>query len=533
MRFDPCPEKIDDRHAVFDLDLGPGERTSVFSLVFCEEGDVRTDPRSRWFSGSMREARRALRTAMGRAASVETSNEVFNEVLGPAMADLHMLVTDTEHGPYPYAGIPWFSTAFGRDAIITAIEMLWINPAMAKGVLDYLAATQATEPRPDAEAEPGKILHEARFGEMARLGEVPFAHYYGSVDSTPLFVLLAGLYFQRTGDLATITDLWPHIEAALGWIKTNAQRNRGFTVYHREDGKGLANQGWKDLANSIFHADGTDALGAVALCEVQGYVYAARRLAATMAAAMGLEKRGKDLLRDANRLKAQFEAAFWCEALDTYAIAIDGDGRPCEVRSSNAGQLLFSGMIASDRARRVANQLMSQTFFSGWGIRTIADSETRHNPMSYHNGSVWPHDNALIGLGLARYGFKEHLSRLFSGMIDAATYMDLRRLPELFCGFKRVVSKGPTFYPVACAPQAWSSAAPFALLQASLGLELDCEANTVRFRQPRLPPFLDEVRIRSLVIGDSRLDLLLRRYRGDVSVNVLRRDGDARVEVTL
>ncbi|MCB1497713.1 MAG: amylo-alpha-1,6-glucosidase [Bauldia sp.] len=534
MRFDPAPSRIDARHVVFDLELRPGERTSVFSLVYCEEGEVREDPRTRWFSGSMREARRALRAAMGRGASIETSNEVFNEVLGRSVADLHMLVTDTGYGPYPYAGIPWFSTAFGRDAIITAMEMLWIDPAMARGVLDYLAATQATETDPAAEAEPGKILHEARFGEMAGLGEVPFARYYGSVDSTPLFVLLAGLYFERTGDLDTAARLWPHIEAALAWIKANARGGRsGFTVYHRDDSKGLANQGWKDSADSTYHADGIDAAGAIALCEVQGYVYAARRQAANIAAALGHGQRARELLRDAKRLKARFETAFWCEDIGTYAMAIDGTGRPCAIRSSNAGQLLFTGIVEEERAGQVADQLMSQTFFSGWGIRTIADSEARHNPMSYHNGSVWPHDNALIGFGLARHGFKDHLSRLFAGMFDAATYMDLRRLPELFCGFRRVAGKGPTFYPVACAPQAWASATPFALLQASLGIEIDCIENTVHFRQPRLPPFIDEVNIRSLAVGGSRLDILLRRYGTDVSVNVLNRDGDARVDVTL
>lgn len=266
---------------------------------------------------------------------------------------------------------------------------------------------------------------------------------------------------------------------------------------------------------------------------MQGYVYAARRYAARIAAALGQTARAKELQREADRFAARFELYFWCEDIGTYAMALDGRNQPCRVRSSNAGQLLFSGIVPPERAPRLADQLLNQTFFTGWGIRTIAAGEARFNPMSYHNGSVWPHDNALIGLGFARYGLKSHLLRMFSGIFAASTYMDLRRLPELFCGFKRAAGKGPTFYPVACSPQAWSSATPFALLQACLGLELDHAAHTIRFRQPRLPPFLEEVTIRELALGASRFDILLRRYGSDVSVNVLRRIGDARVEVVV
>jgi glycogen debranching enzyme len=532
--FDPRPTVIDEHHAVFDLELPSRERASVFCSTVCQEGAEGPDISPRSFYGCLKAARRALRKSTARAASIDSSNNIFNEIVSRSKADLYMLMTDTEHGPYPYAGIPWFSTAFGRDAIITAIETLWVDPGIAKGVLGYLAATQAKESKPDADAEPGKILHEARFGEMARLGEIPFGQYYGSVDGTPLFVMLAGLYFERTGDLGTISDLWPHIEAALSWIDGNSAGNQnGFVEYQRAGKTGLANQGWKDSADSVFHADGTDATGPIALCEVQGYVYAAKRHAANIAEAIGFWARAQKLQADAERLRAAFESAFWCEDIGTYALALDGFGKPCRVRSSNAGQLLFSGMVPNERARLLADQLLSRDFFSGWGIRTIGASESRYNPMSYHNGSVWPHDNALIGLGLARYGCKSHLLKLFASLFDAARYMDLRRLPELYCGFGRAPGKSPTFYPVACSPQAWASAAPFALLQACLGLEIDFAANTVFFRQPRLPAFLDEVKIRSLEIGDSRLDILLRRDGSDVSVNVPHRVGDARVEVTL
>ncbi|MGH7034458.1 MAG: MGH1-like glycoside hydrolase domain-containing protein, partial [Stellaceae bacterium] len=531
IRLDPKPAQIDQSGALFRLEIPPGGSASLFMTVSCEE-EAQSEGAARPFFLGLRAARRALRAATSRAASVATSNEIFNEVLCRAMADLYMLMTDTEQGPFPYAGIPWFSTAFGRDAIITAIEMLWIDPAIARGVLHFLAATQATELRPEAEAEPGKILHEMRSGEMARLGEVPFARYYGSVDTTPLFVVLAGLYFERTGDIETAAALWPHLDAALSWIDTYGDRDGdGFVEYQRMGKSGLVNQGWKDSSDSVFHADGSSAEGAIALCEVQGYVYAAKHHAAKIATAMGLAARAVKLQSAADSLKAAFERAFWCEDIGTYALALDGAKRPCKVRSSNAGQVLFSGMIDAERARAVADALMAPAFFTGWGIRTIASTEPRYNPMSYHKGSVWPHDNALIGLGFARYGMKAHAQRLLGGLFDAARYMDLRRLPELFCGTRRVPGIGPTLYPVACIPQAWACAAPFALLQACFGLELDFRSGEICFREPRLPMFLDEVTIRSLSAGGARADIRLRRYGADVSVNVLDRKGDARVTV--
>lgn len=534
LSFSPDPVRIDEERAAFDLRLPARGRASVFCSIACEESETKPGVAHRQFFTCLRQARRTHRRSLARTASVETSNPLFNDMLRRSMADLYMLTTDTEHGPYPYAGIPWFSTAFGRDALITAIEVLWIDPTIARGVLRYLAATQARETDSVADAEPGKILHETRYGEVARLGEVPFERYYGSVDSTPLFVLLAGLYFARTGDLETVSELWPNIEAALGWIDQNSRRERhGFVTYDRATETGLANQGWKDSVDAVFHADGSDATGAIALCEAQGYVYAAKREVANVAAAIGFEARARSLHREADDLRASFEAAFWSEELGMYAMALDGRGERCLVRSSNAGQLLLSGMVAGDRARRMADMLLNHEFFSGWGVRTIADTESRYNPMSYHNGSVWPHDNALIGLGLARYGLKPHLLRLFAGLFEAANYIDLRRLPELFCGFRRSAGKGPTFYPVACSPQAWSSAAPFALLQACFGLDIDFAREVVRFHQPRLPPFINDVVIESLEVGASRLDILLRRYGADVSVNVLSRQGGAQVAVTL
>jgi glycogen debranching enzyme len=377
-------------------------------------------------------------------------------------------------------------------------------------------------------------LHETRQGEMARLGEVPFGLYYGSVDATPLFVMLAGMYYERTGDLETVRAIWPNLQAALRWIDEWGDRDGdGFVEYAARSERGLSNQGWKDSEDSVFHADGRLAEGPIALCEVQGYVFAAKRHAARLASALGFGPLADTLRTEAAALRERFDAAFWCADIATYALALDGAKRPCRVRTSNAGQVLLSGIASPRRAALVAGGLMDRDFFSGWGIRTVAESEARYNPMSYHNGSVWPHDNALIALGFAHYGLSDQVVRLFHGMFNAASYMDLRRLPELFCGFRRITGKGPTFYPVACSPQAWASATPFAFLQACLGLSFDPAGERVRFRQPRLPEFLDQVVIRNLRVGDSQFDIMLRRYGGDVSVNVLDRRGDGRIAITM
>ncbi|MGP0094721.1 MAG: glycogen debranching N-terminal domain-containing protein [Xanthobacteraceae bacterium] len=529
--FDPAPADLSTGIATYVLDLGPGERSAIFVTVACNGADeCKPIP----FLRGMHHAFRELKVATSGATTVETSNEVFNQVLCRSMADLYMLVTDTPQGPYPYAGIPWFSTTFGRDGLITAMEMLWCDPGIARGVLKRLAHYQAKTSDPLADAEPGKILHEMRAGEMAALREIPFGLYYGSVDATPLFVMLAGLYAERTGDLELVRELWPNIEAALGWIDGPGDPDRdGFVEYFRATEQGLANQGWKDSQDAIFHADGRLAEGPIALAEVQAYVFAAKQGAARCARLLGLEERGRVLDAQADALANRFDKAFWCPQIGTYALALDGKKNPCAVRTSNAGQVLFTGIARPDRALQVGHELMRPQFFCGWGIRTVAKGEARYNPMSYHNGSVWPHDNALIALGLARYGMKRNVEQVFKGLFDAAVYMDLRRLPELFCGFRRTRGRGPTLYPVACAPQAWASAAPYAFLQASLGLEFEPAEGEIRLRNPSLPSFLDEVILRNLRLGGSRVDLLLRRHGEDISLQVLRNQGHIQVSAIL
>ena len=528
LTFDPPPDRLATNEAVYQLRLAPGETKPIFLAAGCNEAE----PRPASFLPALLASRRAMRQATRDHTSVETSNDLFNEMLCRSAADLEMLMTDTPEGRYPYAGIPWFSTTFGRDGLITALQMLWWNPDVARGVLRRLAAYQAKITDPLADAEPGKILHEMRGGEMAALHEVPFGLYYGSVDSTPLFVLLAGLYLERTGDTRTIAELWQSIEAALGWIDGPGDADGdGFVEYQRAGEQGLANQGWKDSQDAIFHADGRLAEGAIALAEVQGYVYAAKRMAARCARRLRHDAAARKLDAQADELAARFEAAFWCPELETYALALDGDKKPCAVRTSNAGQVLFSGIADPQRAALVAKGLLRPAFFSGWGIRTVAQGEARYNPMSYHDGSVWPHDNALIALGFARYGLKRQVETVFEGLFGAGTYMEHRRLPELFCGFRKQHGHGPTLYPVACAPQAWASATPFALLEASLGLEFDPFANEIRLCNPLLPAFLDEVTLRNLQLGGSRVDLRVRRHNDTVSLDTPRISGGIRVSV--
>jgi glycogen debranching enzyme len=528
LTFDPPPHRLAMDSAIYDLRLDPGETQPIFAAVSCDVAQPRPLP----FLRGLIAARRELRRSARHRTSVETSNDRFNEMLCRSAADLAILTTDTPEGPYPYAGIPWFSTTFGRDGLITALQMLWWSPDIARGVLRRLAAHQAKTVDPLADAEPGKILHEMRGGEMAALREIPFGLYYGSVDSTPLFVLLAGHYVERTGDCDTVAELWPNIEAALNWIDGPGDPDGdGFVEYQRASEQGLANQGWKDSYDAIFHADGHLAEGEIALAEVQGYVYAAKRMAATCARRIGRNDAADRLAEQARRLAERFEAAFWCPEIETYAPALDGDKKPCRVRTSNAGQVLFSGIAAPERAARVAAGLLEPHFFSGWGIRTVAMGEARYNPMSYHNGSIWPHDNALISLGLARYGQKAAIATLCEGLFMAGTYMDLRRLPELFCGFRRQRGQGPTLYPVACSPQAWASATPFTLLEASLGLQFDPFNGEIRLCNPQLPPFLDDVILRNLQLGTSHVDLRIRRHRDTISLDTPRIDGDIRVSV--
>ncbi len=528
--FSPQPDKLSGDRARFTVRLGPHQEEDFYLTITCEVGRGRRF--NRVFDQALHEVRSSRQKRREAMCFVETSNGQFNDWLGRSYADIRMMVTETRHGLYPFAGIPWFNTAFGRDGIITAFEFLWLWPEIGRGVLAHLAAEQAVSRVPEQDAEPGKILHEERRGEMAGTGEIPFGRYYGSVDTTPLFVALAGHYYERTGDIEFIRRLWPHLEAAISWIDDCGDRDKdGFVEYSRLSESGLTNQGWKDSEDSVFYDNGLLAHPPIALCEVQGYVYEGKTKAARLAQALGLHERAGQLLDEAESLREHFVSAFWRPELGTYALALDGEKRPCMVRSSNAGHALFSGIADDEHARLIATGMMEERFFSGWGIRTIATTEARYNPMSYHNGSVWPHDNAMIAFGMARYRLKEAALKVLAGLFDASVYVRLHRLPELFCGFERSPGEGPTLYPVACEPQAWASGAPFLLLQACFGLSIQADEGKIFFHYPVLPQFLEEATIKGLRVKDASVDIALSRYGSDVGINVLRKEGNVEVIV--
>jgi glycogen debranching enzyme len=529
LHFSPAPDLLTENLATYSLKLDPSEEAVISLTVVCERNVPSKS--KQMYADAFAERNAQCREGIFDGCRITTSSKPFNDWLNRSEADLRMLIQGNPEGAYPYAGVPWFNTVFGRDGIITALECLWMAPSISEGVLKYLAQTQATEKIPEQDAEPGKIVHEVRRGEMATLREVPFGRYYGSIDSTPLFIVSAGGYFLRTNNLEFVRDIWPNVLAALDWIDRYGDADGdGFVEYSRKSPEGLAQQGWKDSGDSIFHADGRLAESPIALCEVQAYVSAARLSAALLARALGDPNRAQVLEKQASDLQQRFEAHFWNDELRSYALALDGDKKQCRVRTSNAGHALLCKMASAERAALTAETLLSERMFSGWGIRTVAAGEARYNPMSYHNGSIWPHDNALIALGLSLYGFQSKVVDILRGLYEASRHVELNRLPELFCGFhKRADSSGPTLYPVACAPQAWAAASVYLLLKAALGISIRAPERIIRFSNPALPPDLEEVTIENLRVADATVDLLVRRHREGVGVEVLRRDGEIEV----
>ncbi|OWJ65684.1 amylo-alpha-1,6-glucosidase [Inquilinus limosus] len=517
IRFSETPQRLDGGTAEFRFRL-PGHGAVDLHVEVGPDEAGEAPGRTR-FRRACARARRRMRTLSRHGTVLRSSGRLFNDWVDKSRADLSLLVTELPTGPYPYAGIPWFSTTFGRDAIITALQTLWLSPALAQGVLRFLASRQAREESAFKDAQPGKIMHEARRGEMVALGELPFAEYYGGVDTTPLFVMLAGAYASRTGDMALIDELWPALLRAIAWVERRCDGNSGgFLDYARSSEKGLANQGWKDSHDSVFHADGRFPDGPIALVEVQGYAFAALRTMGDFAAQRGLDDEATRWRVRAEALRVAVEDRFWMEDQGFYALALDGHGEPCRVRASNAGHLLYCGLPAPDRAASVTRQLLDTPFESGWGIRTLARGEANFNPMSYHNGSVWPHDGALCAAGLARYGERDGVVRLLSGLFETAVNFDMR-LPELFCGFPRVRGEKPIAYPVACLPQAWASGAVFMMLQGCLGLRVDGLRSRITVDRPRLPIGIESLTVEALPVGPHRVTLGFQRIGDRVVVS--------------
>jgi glycogen debranching enzyme len=514
--FSEAPTSMSEGEAFFQISLETDEARDIY----IEVGAAAADPPSRArFRAAAARARFAMRERRRRGARISTNGRLFNAWIDKSRSDLALLTTVMTTGPYPYAGIPWFSTAFGRDGIITAWQILWCEPALAKGVLSYLAEWQAQETSAFRDSEPGKIMHETRRGEMAALGEVPFGRYYGGVDTTPLFVALAGAYAERTGDYAQLERWWLALERAAGWITMMADRHPlGLISYVRAMDGGLTNQGWKDSGDSIFHADGRFPQGPVALVEVQGYAYAAYSTMASLTARRGDAEAAERWSGRAAALRAVVEERFWMPEHGFYGIALDGNNELCRVMASNPGHLLVTGLPRADRAEQIARRLFASDFYSGWGLRTLAVEQPRYNPMSYHNGSVWPHDTALAALGLSYYGERGCVVKLTAGLFEAATQLEMR-LPELFCGFPRAAGEAPVAYPVACLPQAWAAGSVFMLLQACLGLSINGESAHVEIRNPTLPIGIDRLTVADLEVGDGAIDLTFERQGSRVAVH--------------
>jgi glycogen debranching enzyme len=535
--FDPLPKALNNRRASFALELQSDECVKLEVRVSCgvEEtnGRALAEKRPADFQGALATRESEIAGAREGWAKITASHGILDFLLRRSAADLTSIIANTDRGSFMMAGIPWFATLFGRDSIFTALSVLQFNPDIAGRTLKVLAALQGTKVDDARDEQPGKIVHEMRAGEMAATGEIPFGRYYGTIDATPLFLWLAGLYVSITGDLKLASELWPNVERALEWIDKSGDRDRdGYVEYMRETPQGLANQGWKDSFDSISHADGELAAAPIALCEVQGYVYAAYTEIGNVAGRMGHSEMAGKLAQQAAALKSKFIRDFWIEQKQTVALALDGDKKACKVMSSNAAHCLATGIVDGAHGQKLCERLLRDDMFTGWGIRTLSDSERRYNPMSYHNGSVWPHDNAIAALGLARCGNRAGVIRILEGLLDAAVSFRDGSLPELFCGFHREPQLGPVPYPVACHPQAWSAASVFLILQSILGMRIQGFQNSVTIETPVLPSWLDWIKVENLKVGQGTVSLSFQRMPTNAAaVEVLARQGPVEVNI--
>jgi glycogen debranching enzyme len=526
LEFFPGPARIDATAARYVVTLPPGKRIELAVTITATVGSHAPHASLPWTDATTR--RRDVVEELRRgAARFETDHSLFNSWGDRALSDLLMLLTDTPDGFIAYAGIPWYVAPFGRDSLITALQMLPFNPEIARGTLRFLGRHQGDRDDAFTDQEPGKILHEYRTGEMASCREIPFIPYFGTVDATPLYVMLLAEYVRWTGDVPLARELWPNVERALGWMAASG----GCLTYSRRSPIGLDQQGWKDSHDAIMHASGTLAPSPIAVAEAQGYHYAALLGSADIAECLGQPERARGLRQEAERVRARFEADFWLPDADYYALALDGSGKPCRVISSNPGHCLWTGIVDDARAEAVVHRLMADDMYTGWGVRTLSSAARLYNPISYHNGSVWPHDTAIAAMGMLRYGFTDAFLTLATGLFHAVQNFDRTRMPELFCGFPRTVGLGPTRYPVACSPQAWSAGVVFQLVTGMLRLVPDAASNRVTLDRPCLPSWLKWIELRGLRVSKSRIDLRVTQRRENAAVELLARDGDAEIVV--
>jgi glycogen debranching enzyme len=529
LRFSPVPAGLDETEATFEFSLSPGQQVEIGLEVIPQAGEESPSRRP------LREAQEALEREYSqwrkRCTRFRTTNVQLSRFLDRAVLDLRMLLSEDDTGvPYIDAGVPWFSALFGRDSLITAYQCLGVNPDLAWGTLRGLAALQGTKEDDWREEEPGKIPHEVRIGEMAAAGEIPQTPYYGSADATPLWLVVLGHVYSWTADLEGVRELWPAALSCLEWINSYGDRDRdGYVEYEKRSPGGLDNQGWKDSFDAIVHPDGTHAKPPIALVEVQGYVYDAKVRVAALARALGEEDVAGALEEDAALLKARFNRDFWMEKEGFFALALDGDKQPVPTISSNPGHALWSGIVDPDKAARVARRLLSTQLLSGWGIRTVGNRQPAFDPIGYHTGSVWPHDNALIAQGLKRYGLDRECMKVIDQLSAAGVFFPYARYPELFCGFSADDVPVPVEYPVACRPQAFASGSPLLMLRSYGGINADAPNGVLYIVRPRLPSWLEEVEILGMRVGTARIDLTFSSRDGVTAVQVPRKEGELEI----
>ncbi len=531
VEFDPAPTFVEANKCTFKLSLKPHDTRVVKVQIFAEDFQpgqpverVQVDVRQ-WMNKILRSY-----VAAGECCNnIPTSNNIFNSIMERSLADLNLMRMDLHGHTYHSAGVPWYDALFGRDSMISAIQLLPFDSEVARDTLLLNAQYQGSGSDDWRDEEPGKMLHELRVGEMANLGLIPQTPYYGSVDSTPLFLILLAEYIDWTGDISLLSHLEKNVDAALNWIDDYSDiGGRGFSSYAVKSGSGLYNQGWKDSFDSISHADGTLAKKPIALAEVQGYVYMAKQRMAPLFNLLGRPSDAVRLHNEAEDLKERFNHRFWMDDQKFFAQALDADGK-CDVISSNPGQCLWTGIIDQKYAKFLVDRLFKEDMFTEWGIRTLSAHERRYNPLGYHNGTIWPHDNSIITSGLRKFGFVNELSVVFTGMYEAARMFPNYRLPECFAGFPRSKYSIPVKYPVACSPQAWSSGAIPLMFTACLGLSPDALNNRLTLKKPHLPSWLDKVQFNNIKVGNTLTDLYFRRIENETLVNVSKKKGDLNV----
>lgn len=529
IHLDPKPDQIEEREVRYRIELNPREEKKIFITVKAKVEEVKKtllhSP-----SSLKRAHHRDFNQWLRSGCSIFSGNELFNKWLNRSLRDIHLLNTQTPWGLIPYAGIPWYVAPFGRDSCITALQLLPFRPEIAEGTLNFLAHYQGKIIDVFKDEQPGKIFHELRKGELANLEEIPFIPYYGTIDASPLFLILLYEYATWSGDLSKIKKWWPKALKTLAWMDQYGDLDSdGYLEYYKESPKGLVNQGWKDSWDSVFHKDGRLSEAPTALVEVQGYVYMAKLGMAYLAELFSDPELAQRLRFEAERLKEKFNRDFWMDDENFFGIATDKNKELCRIISSNPGHCLWAGIIDNKKAEQVAKRLFHDDMFSGWGIRTVAEGEVRYNPMSYHNGSIWPHDNALILSGLKRYEMVNYVEKLATALSEVSTFFHDYRLPELFCGFKRTSYHGPTHYPTSCSPQAWASGVVFEVLKALIGIQGDALNNRIYFNRSQLPEWLDWVEITNLEVNGKFIDFYVVRGPYTTSIEILKKSEDLEV----